>query len=78
MSEKNVADQLLKYLQAHPQAGDTLEGIVKWWLLRQQLNESVAAVQQALEQLTHNGFVYERRTRDGKTLYFAADTTEDI
>ena len=50
-----------------------MEGIAKWWVMRQRISESVEAVHQALEKLREDGAVQERRTTDGRTLYFAND-----
>lgn len=69
-SEETMEKQILQYLQSHQQAGDTLEGIARWWLLRQQINESVVLVKQTLEHLKAKGTVSERYLPDGGTLYY--------
>jgi Fe2+ or Zn2+ uptake regulation protein len=71
VKETPVTTQILKYLEANPQAGDTLEGIARWWLLQQQVNDSVNAIHQALEQLKTKGFVEERKAPNGQTIYLA-------
>lgn len=69
--DSSVTKQILKYLEANPQAGDTLEGIARWWLLQQQVSDSVNAVHEALGQLKSKGFIEERKTPGGRTVYFA-------
>ena len=68
---EDVAEQILGYLGRHPAAADTLEGVARWWLTLQQLNESVVDVQLALELLKNRGLVVVRRNPDGRTLYMA-------
>lgn len=69
--EAKVAEQILRYLGEHPQACDTLEGVVRWWVMQQQLSESVELVQAALMQLEAEGAVTEQQLADGRTLYLA-------
>jgi hypothetical protein len=61
--------RILDYLREHPRAADSLEGIAGWWLLRQQVCETLSAVRQGLERLTADGIVTERRSADGRVLY---------
>ena len=53
----NVAQALLRYLQAHPDAADTLEGVVMWWLPRQRFLDAVERVEAALEMLVSRKLV---------------------
>lgn len=48
---KAVAREIEHYLQAHPQAADSWEGIATWWVSRQRIREEVALVRAALEKL---------------------------
>lgn len=67
-----IAEQILRYLEANPEASDTLEGVAKWWLMRQRLTESIVLVQGALKVLEDKGLVVERRNVDGGLLYMVA------
>lgn len=73
MEASEKVRQIQSYLEEHPAACDTLEGIVMWWLQRQRVNETVTDVYQALQELKASGMVLERKTPDGKTLYFLRD-----
>lgn len=64
-----VARQIERYLDAHPNAADSAEGILRWWLTRQRYEESVGKVLQALEQLLQQGTVCKRVLQDGQVLY---------
>jgi predicted transcriptional regulator len=70
--EDKTAQHILQYLKEHPEAGDTLEGIAKWWVMLQQLNNSVDAVQTALQSLTTKGLIVERKGPDGRAIYLAS------
>jgi hypothetical protein len=52
-----LAEEILRYLQAHPNACDTLLGIMEWWLLKQRIEIAANDVQKALDQLVARGFV---------------------
>ena len=64
-----LKDEILKYLGAHPQAADTVEGIASWGLLRQRYQEEIQKVQQALDDLVERGLVTKTTLADGTTLY---------
>ena len=55
MPEQEVVDAILEYLEEHPQASDTLEGIAEWWIMRRQVRAELDALQNALRQLTESG-----------------------
>jgi hypothetical protein len=67
-----VARKIRNYLQAHPEAADSLEGIVAWWLTRQRYEESLANVQTALEHLIATGVVSKCTRPDGHIIYSSA------
>ncbi len=64
-----LSDEILSYLRAHPQAADTVDGIVEWWLPRQRHDEAVDRVQHALDELVARGLVDKITLVDGTVLY---------
>lgn len=64
-----LAEQISSYLESHPEAADSLEGIVKWWLPRQRYMDSVEQVNEALNVLIENGEVYRVVLSDGRVIY---------
>jgi hypothetical protein len=83
MPQRGVAGRIgkigrcvLAYLKDHPKAGDTLDGIVDWWIPRQRLTEARARVQLALDDLKTRGLIVERRLRDGRA-WFSIASRED-
>jgi hypothetical protein len=53
----SVAKEIERYLESHPQASDSLEGIATWWISKQRIHNELEVVRAALEQLTHAGIV---------------------
>jgi hypothetical protein len=65
----DIARQILAYLVEHPQARDTLEGILHWWLLEQQIKRWTPQVQEAIVELVAQGWLRESKGRDGQVHY---------
>jgi hypothetical protein len=64
-----IATEVLAYLEAHPDAADTADGILRWWLPARHADASDADVEQALERLVACEAVVRQRMADGRTLY---------
>lgn len=61
-----LADEIGAYLMAHPEAADSLDGIVTWWLDRQRYARARRSVERALERLQADGLVQIRETPAGR------------
>ena len=66
--QEEISQMILSYLQKHPGAGDTLEGITRWWLESERVDLSVEVVAEALEALLEKGSL-KRVKCDGIFLY---------
>jgi hypothetical protein len=66
---KKISRMIHDYLRKNPDAGDTLEGITRWWLNMERIDLSVKEVAQALEGLIEQGVITINKTRGGTTLY---------
>lgn len=68
--DATVDRAVLEYLEEHPSAADTLEGITTWWLEQLRIRCGIEIVSSALERLIRNGEV-ERfaRRKDGPPLF---------
>jgi hypothetical protein len=64
-----IRHSVLSYLVANTGAGDTLEGIVEWWLLEQNIRDTTAEVKRALEELTLKGLILEYKTSNTRVHY---------
>lgn len=66
---QETAHKILAYLMANPDAKDTLEGILDWWLLQQDLKRNIALVRKALDELIDKEFLLERKGNDRQKYY---------
>jgi hypothetical protein len=64
-----IAHDVLSYMLENPAGRDTLEGIVEWWLLKQQIERSTAEVKEVLDDLTQKQLVLEDKTGDTRSHY---------
>jgi hypothetical protein len=63
-----IVDAILRYLDSHPDAADTVEGIAKWWLPKAWCADA-RSVLVALERLEAQGLVHRRINADRHVLY---------
>ena len=66
-----LSAELLDYLKQHPNAGETLEGIVQWWLIRQRYINAASKVRASLLLLEERGFIERFLNPDGVELFMA-------
>ncbi len=67
--QKETSKKILDYLQENPDAGDTLEGITRWWLQSECVEQSVDKVAGVLEQLIKEGVVKKQEVKGGRPFY---------
>lgn len=60
----SAAQEIEQYLETHPEAADSLEGIATWWVTRQRIRTEMAVVRAALEKLADAGVVTAGPTSD--------------
>lgn len=66
---ESVAREILAYLNKRPQACDTLDGILQWWLPRIRLEEATETVEQALVLLERRHLVDRVASAPGPVMY---------
>ena len=64
-----IAHEILEYLIDNPNAQDTLEGIVEWWLLERTVKQQTLVVEEALSMLVAERFLLARKGLDSRTHY---------
>ena len=64
-----VIRHILHYLIEHPDAKDTIQGILHWWLPGAIENWPEAVVQEALDVLVAKGWMTRRQTTSSQQLY---------
>lgn len=67
-----VASEIQRYLLNHPNAADSSEGVLRWWLKKQRYEDSMDIVQRALELLVTNGEVEKSETFGVGPVYSSA------
>lgn len=67
--KSQITYDILGYLAEHPEAQDTVEGIIEWWLLEQQITRQTSKVREALAELVSKGLILERKGEDSRTHY---------
>ena len=60
----NMAFEILTYLTQRPNAQDTFEGILEWWVLERYIERQRVTVQAAVEELVGSGFLLAIRGSD--------------
>ncbi len=60
---------ILNYLVKHPDAKDTLEGVARWWILREQIEQSVEKVSQTLTDLVAQEFIIIKKYYNQERMY---------
>lgn len=76
--QREVCYHILSYLSDNPDAGDTLEGIVEWWLLRQRIKFGTQTVADAVARLVAEGLIVEQKASDSRTLYRVNRSPQDV
>lgn len=67
--KKILSQRIINYLKKHPEAGDTLEGIVTWWLEQERIDRVVDDIADTMRGLEKEGKVLSHKTQTGTTIY---------
>jgi Fe2+ or Zn2+ uptake regulation protein len=65
----SLRSDVLEYLAAHPEAADSVEGILGWWLPKQRYEKAKTKLQRVLESLAAEGLVERIQLVNGKVVY---------
>jgi len=63
------APEILDYLAMHPEAQDTLDGILHWWVLDACVKKWAPKIAETVAKLVEQGFLEEKPSPDGQTFY---------
>lgn len=73
-ADLEIARVVLRYLQDHPDAKDTLQGIAQWWILRECAERKMSEVEEGVSVLLAKGWIVEMR-REGLPSYYGLNKT---
>lgn len=71
-----IVEAVRHYLARHPDAADSPEGILRWWLPKELQQVPIDLLRQALETLVASGEVQSRTLPDGTRLYTRANAAD--
>ena len=63
------APEILDYLARHPDAQDTIDGILHWWVLDACVRKWAPKIAGTVAQLVEQGFLEQQRCADGNVFY---------
>jgi hypothetical protein len=66
---QSPAPEILSYLSRHPDAQDTIEGILHWWVLDACIREWTPKIAETVAHLVEAGFLEQKAVGDGRILY---------
>ena len=61
--------EILEYLLRNPDAGDSIVGIVEWWLLEQRIMHALEATRKSLDELVARDLLLAYHALDGRVHY---------
>jgi hypothetical protein len=67
--ESEIETSVLEYLRRHPQATDSVIGIVEWWLPRQRYETALERIGSIVERMVSDDRLTRRTLPDGTTVY---------
>ncbi len=67
-----LAVEIKRYLERHPNAADSVEGIAVWWVVKPGENGWLEAVTTAVDQLVGSGEMRKEVLPDGRVVYSGA------
>jgi hypothetical protein len=70
--EEKIALQILRYMEKHPQAKDTIEGISQWWLAHEGDRYRLNEVEHALSRLVAEGLILTSERKGSARCYSAS------
>lgn len=69
LSLPSPAPEILDYLARHPDAQDTIEGILHWWVLDAHIRKWAPKISETVKQLVEGGFLEKKASLDGHVFY---------
>lgn len=69
---------ILRYLEACPNAADTLNGVVEWWIPLQRYHDGYEMIEKTLEELFKEGLIEKQVLPDKKIIYKAIHSKDSL
>ena len=69
MLKSEITRKILTYLVDHPDAQDTLDGIVHWWLSEQEIKHEIGEVSEIVSELVKNELLLAHKSMNSRVHY---------
>jgi hypothetical protein len=66
---KSPVPEILDYLARQPEAQDTIDGILQWWVLDSCVRSWAPKIAKTIGKLVEQGFLEEKPSSDGRIFY---------
>lgn len=73
---EDISNKIIAYLKRYPDSADTLEGIAKWWIELEGIDQAVEEVAAAIELLLGEGVLMEIPYERKSSLYRLAESPD--
>jgi len=77
LEQREVRYHILAYLCDNPDAGDTFDGIVEWWLLHQRIKFETRNISEVVRKLVAEGLILEDEGPDSRVTYRINEVREE-
>lgn len=64
-----IQAEVLGYLDEHPTAADSIEGIRQWWVMQRMAEYSLGRIQEAVNELEDARLIERHTLADGRMVY---------
>ena len=68
-SRQRIMREILYYLIEHPEAKDTIQGILSWWMPKGYRERGGKELQEAVDALALQGWLSTKSFQNGRTIY---------
>jgi hypothetical protein len=69
LSKSEIARKILTYLADHPDAQDTLDGIVQWWFPEQEIKYEVKILKEIISELVEKEILLAHKSTNARVHY---------
>jgi len=77
LEQREVRYHILAYLCDNPDAGDTFDGIVEWWLLHQRIRFETRNISDVVRKLVAEELILEDEGPDSRVTYRINEVREE-
>jgi len=69
MQKEEITRAILRYMLDHPQACDTVDGIIQWWVIQGSIDLNLESGREVIHQLIAQHLLIEKTGTDSSKVY---------